>query len=632
VALENKVIESFAQSLISKNIHFWVCMISFGCSPIEKVKTPAEIVVESKNIQWPAAVKIWGPIRSGQKDRCFPAAADAYCIEGNSLVPLPGVTALVDTGSRNAMGDWIVGNRPLKFFSHDGGSHVCTKPPGDLESVWLGEDEVGLVIATVYGSNWISRDECKSWQRLPIDEPFVSIAATGGVLTAAAVDYSGMGAPRIFGFRHELVSGNSTQFPLEFPHARGTADEQGYVLAQSRIAADKDGFLGMGSGLTRFDRQGQIQGTTSFPDLEILAACRNGPVLATERGKPPNDWQCRLRAFGPDGKQWWRQESVMFCRPLEEVAACADQKRLFIEISDVLLEVTAEGLKPLTAPAVISHEMRAILDGDAVRLVLSNSVGETTVSEWTAEREWSWLGLGEYHARAELDSINVGPMKLNMRRSILDLPGCAKCSGHEIQDATDNDRPLTGIRGPNIDLGPPQILYFSQLNFPSPALLFRAFKQCVIVAPNAQNKASALPCDPIEQSTDVLVVADPLVNGRWILNYSSFNMMPRPESVLVEDYGQRVTKLGQNGTFVFDANGSPLRISENLANVYSIGSPTRLGYIIQEPPFKDTKFVPFVGEETIWKNATPLAVSPNQLLLQVQNGLLKVNVKHKMPQ
>lgn len=588
-----------------------------GCRSEQPTPVRFTANVVERDLTWPSAVDLQGPGSPVQRDGCFPTAVGPYCVEGDALVPLSGVLNLVDSASRNTAGDWLIGNRPFVFFSRDGGSHRCASLPGFVYRLWLGSDEPGVVVATAHGSNWLSRDECRTWQRLGIDDLLGAVEASGGVMTAVALVYDPVPAPlRFVGYRYDLTTGESAAVALEGPNARA--------------AVDDEGFLGLGAGLTRYDRLGVQQGERTFTEFEVLAACRNGPVLVASEVYRDGDFgtfYCRLSAYGPDGTFWWRQEGEPGnCRAFEKGAACADKTRLFVNVAQVVLEVTREGLKPLSAPEVASMRVSSVVDGEGVRLIMGDGEGTATLAEWAPQTGWSWLGLGTIRTRNEIDRFSFGPMKLSMY-----FGGRNGCSGFKIADI-ETGREITTVAQRCIDIAPPQIPQFRQLNMPAPALLFNSVGDCQVLTLDPEQKATAYPCNPLGTFIHASVMADPVTAGRWIVTEDA--QFPR-ESLLVEDFGARVVGLGRSDRFVFDENGEPLSVGEATA-VYSVGAPERLGYLmvgVEEGPGRETgftRFIPFHGEERVWPHSELMAGSADGFLLRTRGGLKKLMFEPKV--
>lgn len=565
--------------------------------------------VAEKDLLWPSTVELQAPHLAVQRDRCFPTAVGPYCIESDGLVPLSGVLNLVDSASRNTAGDWLIGNYPIVFFSRDGGSHDCASLNGYVERVWLGSAESGVVVATVSGSNWLSRDECRTWQRLGIDQPFGAVEASAGVLTAVALIYDPWPV-HFVGYRHDLTTGETAAVPLAGPNARA--------------ALDDEGFLGIGAGLARYDRFGVQQGERTFADLEVLAACRNGPVLAASEVYRPDEFNffCHLNAYGPDGRLWWRQEGEPGnCRIFEKGAACVDKTRLFISVAQVLLEVTREGLKLLSAPEIASTRVSSVVDGEGVRLIMGDAEGTATLAEWAPSTGWSWLGLGTNRTRNEVGLFSLGPMKLAMHFAAA-RNGCA---GFRIAEA-ETGREITTVAQRCIDTAPAQIPDFHQINMPTPALVFNSAGDCQILTLDRKGEVTAFPCNPLGTFIHASVMADPVTVGRWIVSENA--QFPR-ESLLVEDFGERVVGLGQSARFVFGADGAPLAVGR-AAVAASVGAPERLGYLmvgLEEGPGGETmftRFVPFHGPEQVWPDTEWMAGSADGFLLRTRGGMKKL--------
>lgn len=430
-------------------------------------------------------------------------------------------------------------------------------------------------------------------------------------MTAVALVYPPGGAPvRFVGYRYDLTTGESAEVALEGPNARA--------------AVDDEGFLGLGAGLARYDRFGVQQGERTFTEFEVLAACRHGPVLVASEVYRPGEYAfvCRVNAYGPDGTLWWRQDGEPGnCGVFEKGAACADKTRLFVDVAQVLLEVTREGLKPLSAPEVASMRVSSVVDGEGVRLIMGDGEGTATLAEWAAQTGWSWLGLGTIRTRNEIDRFSFGPMKLSMHFAA----ARNGCSGFRIDDI-ETGREITTVAQRCIDIAPSQIPQFRQLNMPAPALLFNSVGDCQVLTLDPEQKITAYPCNPLGTFIHASVMADPVTAGRWIVTESA--QFPR-ESLLVEDFGARVVKLGRSDRFVFDENGEPLSVGEAAA-IYSIGAPERLGYLmvgVEEGPGGETmftRFIPFHGEERVWPDSELMAGSADGFLLRTRGGLKKL--------
>ena len=556
-------------------------------------------------LTWPSAVDyVWR--EKVQGNECFPTAAGPYCVEGDRLVPLSGVLNLVDSASRNSLGDWLIGNYPFVFFSRDGRSHRC----GGLRLVnrmWL-VDEPGVVVATAEGTHFLSRDECLTWERLWVEHPFGAVQASAGELTAAAA-VRALGVFGFIGYRHDLTTGQTTTFPLDGPN---------------RFAAvDDEGFLGLGDGLARYDRSGVQKGERVFVDQEVLAACRHGPVLtATEvrRDEEEGAFECRLRGYGPDGTLWWQGGERVNCRRFEQGAVCTDKTRLFVHVAGVLLEITREGLKPLSAPQTGLRHISAVVDGEAVRLIMGDNGGVATLTEWNPESGWSWLGLGTSKGNYEVDRFAFGPMTLSMR-----FGAVGKCAGFRVDDA-ETGREVTTFGQRCIDTGPPQIPNFRQVSAPDPTLLFNN-ADCQILTLDKHGNAAAFPCNPLGTYIRAGVVVDSAIRGRWLVFPS---LQGAGDTLLIEDYGERVVSLGPTGAYIFDENGEPAPIGD-VAVTSFVGAPKRLGYVSigleRTPSGRETfftRFVPFHGPEHVWHDTEPLAASADGLLLQSRGSLKKV--------